>query len=229
MLQQPISPISLHPDVCRITSYPSAAFPQSVLESGLKITIENPSGVRAGMERIYQADPVCDPAFFEGCQNERAFKALVFGLSFFHCVAGGRKQYGPIGWNIPYQFNANDLRISMLQLRMFLDEYSEVPKALLTYTCGECNYGGKVTDDKDRRTLMTLLQDFYQPDTWLKERYTFPSPRNTRHQSLNDIYQTAAYSCGSGDGVMQISRLQESTDALGTVHHSRDVSTCWVL
>ena len=58
-------------------------------------------------------------------------------------------------------FNENDLRISMRQLRMFLDEYEDMPLEMLTYTCGECNYGGKVTDGKDRRTLMTILTDFY--------------------------------------------------------------------
>lgn len=47
---------------------------------------------------------------------------------------------------------------------MFLDEYEEVPMDMLTYTCGECNYGGKVTDGKDRRTLITLLSDFYNED-----------------------------------------------------------------
>ena len=25
----------------------------------------------------------------------------------------------------------------------------------------EANYGGRVTDDKDRRLIMTLLQDYY--------------------------------------------------------------------
>jgi dynein heavy chain len=62
-----------------------------VLENGLKITNEPPQGLRAGLERIYKSDPISDGNFFEGCQNEVAFKGLVFALSFFHCVVGGRR------------------------------------------------------------------------------------------------------------------------------------------
>lgn len=36
---------------------------------------------------------------------------------------------------------------------------------------GECNYGGRVTDDKDRRLLLSLLSIFYNWDLIQQEEY----------------------------------------------------------
>jgi dynein heavy chain len=43
----------------------------------------------------------------------------------------------------------------------------------LKYLTGECNYGGRVTDDWDRRTLNTILAKFYCTDLLEKDTYYF--------------------------------------------------------
>lgn len=34
---------------------------------------------------------------------------------------------------------------------------------VLKYTAGHINYGGRVTDDWDRRCIMNILNDYYNP------------------------------------------------------------------
>lgn len=44
---------------------------------------------------------------------------------------------------------------------MLLDEQTGIPWDSMTYVSGHINYGGRVTDDWDRRCLMTILERFY--------------------------------------------------------------------
>ncbi|GMH41668.1 hypothetical protein BSKO_09578 [Bryopsis sp. KO-2023] len=172
-----------------MTSMPSPAFPVTILQNSVKMTNEPPAGLKANLRRSYKLDPLNDENFFEGCTKPGAFKRLLFGLCFIHGFVQERRKFGPIGWNIPYSFDDGDLRISARQLRMYLDDNEYIPYDALKYAVGECNYGGRVTDDKDRRLLQTVLERVYRGDIMTDNPFklsasgTYYVPEEGAHES----------------------------------------------
>ena len=150
-----------------LTSMPSATFPVPVLQSGIKITNEPPKGLRANLSRTFQD---ISAEVYEGCSKSREFKKLLFSLAFFHAAILERRKFGPIGWNVPYEWMDSDFQVSREQVQMYLESQPGVPWVTLTYIIAEVNYGGRVTDDKDVRLISAILSRYFNPGV-LKDGY----------------------------------------------------------
>jgi dynein heavy chain len=85
-----------------LSSMPSGNFPVSVLQDSVKITNEPPKGLRANLKRAL-VDMEND--FFEKNVLGVDWRRMVFGICLFHAVIQERKKFGPLGWNIKYEFN----------------------------------------------------------------------------------------------------------------------------
>ena len=135
-----------------LTSMPADYFPVSVLQNGVKLTTEPPRGLKANLKRSY--DGVSEQQLEE---SKSHVKKMIFGLCFFHAQVQERRKFGPLGWNIRYEFNDSDLETSLTMLPLLLEDQEDIPWEALLFVIGQITYGGRVTDDWDRRCLMSML------------------------------------------------------------------------
>lgn len=140
-----------------LTSTPSPSFPVSVLQASVKMTLEPPSGLRSNLLRTY--GNFTDKSL-KDCAKPEEYKKLIFAFAFFHAIIQDRRKFGPIGWNIPYKLMNEDLDVCFRQLKNFLDDYEVIPFRVLNFLGAEVNYGGRVTDDKDIRLIVSILARF---------------------------------------------------------------------
>jgi dynein heavy chain len=160
-----------------LTAVSTPEFPISILQNSIKLTKDPPKGIKANMLQIYmnQASSKQEKRFYNEMVEQRAddWKPLYMALSYFHAVIRERRRFGPVGWNIPYDFNESDFKISVKQLKYVLNSNPpDIPFKALIYLTSECYYGGKVTDNMDRRLLITILHSFYNSDA-IKLDYYF--------------------------------------------------------
>ena len=140
-----------------LTAMPSPAFPVAILQNGVKMTLEPPKGLKSNLVRSYAR--LADE-YIDDCKDPGAHRKLLFSICLFHAVIQDRRKFGPLGWNIRYDFTDGDLSMCQRQIKMIIDEYDVIPFKVIRVLCGEINYGGRVTDDKDRRLINNLLENY---------------------------------------------------------------------
>ncbi|MCI4395052.1 hypothetical protein PGIGA_G00176030 [Pangasianodon gigas] len=112
-----------------LSSMPTSVFPVTVLQNSVKVTNEPPKGLRANVRRAFTE---ISSTFFEEHILGRKWRKIIFGVCFFHAIIQERKKFGPLGWNIRYEFNDSDRECALLNLNLYC-QTGHIPWDALIY------------------------------------------------------------------------------------------------
>jgi len=176
-----------------ITAMPNPKFPLGLLQMSTKVTNEPPNGLRAGLVRSFTVTVDQDRLERIDTPGQAPlWRRLLFTLCFLHSVVQERRKFGPLGWCIPYEYNAGDLNacISFLERHLYAGQISW---QTLTYMVAEAQYGGKITDDLDRRMFAAYATKWVTPKT-LEDGFSFnpgeliaPIPKDFNYAVMDSL------------------------------------------
>ena len=144
-----------------LSSMPTEVFPISILRNSVKVTSEPPSGIQPNVSLLLNT---LDPESWETCPKVRPWKKLLFSIALFHATIQERKRYGALGFNKIYEWNTSDFSIAVKMLGTYITQADTVPWDALRVMIGNVIYGGRVTDDWDRRCMNAILDNFLCPE-----------------------------------------------------------------
>ena len=149
----------------------------------MKITDEPPKTLKSNILKLYNDNLSFLNTNINSISNIKKqdyFKKLLFCLTFFHSLLLERRKFGCLGWNIPYLFTQSDFKTSTNILSLYLSSYNNIPWDAIKYLIGEVNYGGRITDNNDRKLVNIYIRSFFNDNSIKITNYTL--------SELNTIY-----------------------------------------
>lgn len=162
-----------------LSSVPTPDFPIGILQHSIKMTTEPPKGIKANMLRLYNTFTE-DEMMTRSAEHPIIYRNLLYALCFFHSILLERRKFGTLGYNVIYDFTSSDFEVSENIIQLYVNQMrsgavEDVPFVTIRYLIAEASYGGRVTDDWDRRVLNTYMSQFMCPNTITMERYPLSS------------------------------------------------------
>ena len=74
--------------------------------------------MKANLHQAFISGAISESCY-EDADTGPEFKRLVYYLCLFNSVILERKKYGPLGWNIPYEFTNSDLEVRVIVSLVF--------------------------------------------------------------------------------------------------------------
>lgn len=124
---------------------------------------------------------------FQSTYMDKEFKRALYGLCWFHAILIERKKFKTLGWNVTYAFNDSDFGVCEDLIALYMGKIKEgdppvmdkknkapIPWKAIQFLIAEANYGGRITDDRDRRLIKVYADEIFNEHLVLAEKWKPP-------------------------------------------------------